>query len=340
MKNKLVKSLAITGLLVVSSILIPMPSQADSNNQIDFKDVPKTHSFYKEINTMRDEGIIKGYPDNTFKPTQPISRVHVASLFVRSLDLKPVRPGKEFKDIPKSSVYYKDVQTVYRAGIFDGNTNGTFGANDNLTRAQMAKVLVNAFNLDLQKGYIFDDINSSHWAKDYIATLYTSGITVGSNGKYLPNDSVTRAHYSAFLYRALHPEDAPKPKKPLQSTPPVVKKPEPKPTPQPKPTPPDNGVQKPGEIPAGATIINDNGLSKLFSYYKKLPDGSHISQVVVMMDEAVMITGNDKNGTIFIMQYNAIRKNYSYMMSNPSFSNDTLLVLQDVIKSFADAHGF
>lgn len=205
----------------------------------DFKDVPKNHSAYKEIMAMLEQGIIDGYPDNMFKPAQSIIRVHVASSLVRSLDLPPVRVGKEFKDVPKKSPYYETVQKVYRAGIFDGKTNGTFGINDNLTRAQMAKVLVNAFKLDNHKGNFFTDVSKDHWAKDYISSLYMSGITVGSNGKYLPNDPVSRAHYAAFLYRALNPDDAPKPEKPLKSTPPVVK-------PEVKPDPPAKGNPFPG----------------------------------------------------------------------------------------------
>ena len=343
-KNLLLKTLAMMTTIVVLMTLIPMQAQvaeASNKSQVDFKDVPKSHPFYKEISTMRDEGIIKGYTDNTFKPTQPISRVHVASLFVRSLDLKPIRSGKEFKDVPKSNVYYNDVQAVYRAGIFDGNTDGTFGVNDNLTRAQMAKVLVNAFNLDIKKGYIFDDIGSSHWAKDYIATLYTNGITVGSNGKFLPNDSVTRAHYSAFLYRALHPEDAPKPGKPLQSSPPVVKpqpKPEVKPTPKPTPSP-SEGVKKPAKLPAGASVISDNGLAQEYSYNKNLPDGGKIHKISVDKG-SVTVVGIDKNGTTILFSYNYKANNSTFDMTKPSVSDDSMSVLYEIAYTFADAYGF
>lgn len=238
--------------------VIVAPVQAQEVRTVasqDFKDVPKSHSAYKEIMAMRDQGIINGYPDNTFRPTQSISRVHTASLFVRTLALPPVRDGKEFKDVPKSSTYYNDVQTVYRAGIFDGKGDGTFGINDKLTRGQMAKVLVYAFDLEIQKGAIFSDIDADNWAKDFISTLYVNGITTGSNGKYMPNEAVSRAHYSAFLFRALNPDEAPKPEKSLEPNPPVVK-PDPKPeqpmppvvTPEPKPEPSINPFPKPESV--------------------------------------------------------------------------------------------
>ncbi|WP_194841515.1 S-layer homology domain-containing protein [Sporosarcina obsidiansis] len=210
-------SLSIAAVVAIST----MPAHANEVRKVDFKDVSPEQGMYTEIMQMRDEGIISGYPDNTFRPSQAISRVQVAALLNRSLDLKPVREGKEFKDVPKTSPHYENVQAVYKAGIFDGNSNGTFGAADHLTRAQMSKVLVNAFNLKIEKGFIFDDINESHWYKDYVATLYSNGITAGDNGKFLPNDRVTRAQYAAFLFRSLYPENAVKPSKPLQPTPPA-----------------------------------------------------------------------------------------------------------------------
>ncbi len=213
-----------------------------------FTDVSKSYWAYESIMKMRDAGIIHGYPDNTFKPHNAISRVHTASLFARSLDLKLIRPGKEFKDVPKTNVYYDQIQAVYRAGIFDGNTAGTFGIKDNLTRGQIAKVMAIAFDLEMHKGFIFDDVSKDHWAKDYIASLYMSGITVGSDGKFMPQDSVSRAHYAAFLDRALNPEDALVPDKPLQPEPP---KPDPKPEPE---TP-----VKLGDIPAEKDVVKPSG---------------------------------------------------------------------------------
>ncbi len=178
---------------------------------IVFSDVPKSYWAYKDIMKMHDEGVIYGYTDGTFKPHQSISRTHVAMLFARSLELKPIREGKEFRDVSKSHRAYADIQKVYRAGIFDGKGNGDFGVEDNLTRAQMAKVLTNAFDLELYKGNVFSDVGESHWAKDYVSTLYKSGITVGSNGRYLPNDYVSRAHYAVFLNRALNQDGLQKP---------------------------------------------------------------------------------------------------------------------------------
>lgn len=313
-------------MLATPVIVAPVQAEEVSTKVLpDFKDVPKSHSAYKEIMAMRDKKIINGYPDNTFRPAQSISRVHTASLFVRSMDLKPVRAGKEFKDVPKSSPYYNDVQTVYRAGIFDGNTNGMFGINDNLTRGQMAKVLVNAFELKIEKGYIFSDVGADNWAKDYISTLYVHGITVGSNGLYKPNDPVSRAHYAAFLYRALNPDDAPKPEKPLEPTP--IPKPEPKPDPKPQP---------PKGAPAGAILVKDSGYEQVYSYSKSLPGGGKISEVIVSNGTTALFVGVDNKGKPFEAQYSFSSGALSYVMAivRPELTTEAVRILYNIGEDF------
>lgn len=167
-----------------------------------FIDVPVNHPYFKEIQFMKEMKIINGYPDNTFKPTTSISRQHVAALIYRSgVPLEPIREKITFSDVPESHPYYTEIMALYQAGIIDGS-NGKFNPNDALTRGQLAKILVNAFKLELQPANVlsFSDTDN-HWAKDYINILSSNGITVGSQGRFNPNDQVSRMHYATFMYR-------------------------------------------------------------------------------------------------------------------------------------------
>ena len=176
------------------------------NNKNDaFLDVPTTHPFYKEIFTMKAQGIINGYPGGKFGPTDAILRKHVASLIYRSgVDLTPIRAAKEFKDVPKSEATYNEIQALYRAGIIDGDGD-YFYPNRTLTREELSKILVQAFRLQNKGGYenFFTDVSKTNWSYNYVVTLASHGITQGSYGKFLPKDVVSRQHYAAFMYRAL-----------------------------------------------------------------------------------------------------------------------------------------
>lgn len=172
----------------------------------DLLDVNPTFWAYKEINELREKEIIFGYKDNTFKPNATIRRDHVASIFSKSLPLTFIVEEKRFLDVPTNYLYYQEIMNTQRAGIFSGS-NGVFGPQQQLTRAQMAKILVIAFELNQNGLHSFKDVSENHWANEYIHILYSNGITLGSNGLYSPEDFVTRAQYAVFLSRAMELKD-------------------------------------------------------------------------------------------------------------------------------------
>lgn len=181
----------------------PAPAAASGSKAGSFKDVPTNHMYYKEIESIKNKGLIIGHPDGTFKPEDSIKREHAALIIERSgVDLKPVRPAKEFSDVPKNHANHAAIQKLYRAGIIDGY-EGKFNPTAKMSRAEMAKVLVESFNLSNKSGKIvkFADVPSGHWASGYIDTLSSNGISIGYNGKYMLNDSLTRGQYAVFLSR-------------------------------------------------------------------------------------------------------------------------------------------
>ncbi|MBE1556478.1 InlB B-repeat-containing protein [Sporosarcina limicola] len=165
-----------------------------------------THWAKEMIEDIASRCIIIGYPDGTFRPNEPIKRRHVAIMFTRAFELAPIRNSIAFSDVPTNHFYYAAITKVYQAGIFDGASNGKFNPDANMTRAQMAKVLVLAFGLESNgtSANLFRDVPSTHWAKDYISTLADNRIALGDNGDFKPDEPVTRAQFVSFIYRALN----------------------------------------------------------------------------------------------------------------------------------------
>ncbi|WP_285398368.1 leucine-rich repeat protein [Lysinibacillus sp. fls2-241-R2A-57] len=177
-------------------------TQESNGCNIIFKDID--NNWAKEmIEEIAKRCIIKGYPDGTFRPNDMIQRQHVVLMIDRALQLTPIRGAVSFSDVPKSHVYYEQITRLQRAGIVDGS-NGEFRPNAYITRAQMAKILVLAFDLTPEGNSTFKDVDSSHWASGYIATLADHNIALGDeNGNFRPNENLTRAQFTAFMYRAL-----------------------------------------------------------------------------------------------------------------------------------------
>ncbi len=186
--------------------LYDMTDAIDKKPAISFSDVTK-HSFgQEEIYKLVEAGVINGYPDGTFKPNQKLIRGQAAILFTRALKLDIPKSPVGFKDVSKSSSYFEAAHATKAAGIFKGNGT-TFGAADELTREQMASVLVRAFDLKGTNAEVkltdLGRVSNAH-RKD-VEILYQNGITLGNgNGQFDPKGSVSRAHFAVFLSRAMN----------------------------------------------------------------------------------------------------------------------------------------
>ena len=86
--------------------------------------------------------------------------------------------------------------------IIEGYEDGEFHGERNVTRAEMATIVVKTLKLDAAPALeIFDDVALTHWANGYIARAYAEGIIAGDgNGMFRPEDTVTYAEvYTMFV---------------------------------------------------------------------------------------------------------------------------------------------
>lgn len=216
------KILSILGaaLLVFS---LPLSGYASENQR--FSDVPSTKHFAEAVNHLAERNIIGGYPDGTFKPGESITRGQAAAIIAKltKLDTTTVtNPG--FKDVSTANGYYKAIAALSEKGVINGYGDGRFGPNDNITRGQMASILIKAFELPLyEEPWNPDSTNSfkdlhyknSHRAGVY--SLYQLNLTTGTTPTtYSPNAPVTRGQAAKLLkasekvkaeIKVLHPED-------------------------------------------------------------------------------------------------------------------------------------
>lgn len=106
-----------------------------------FKDVPKTHSFYRAILWASQKGITKGYSDGTFGINKTCTRGHVMMFLWRSCGKPSASGGKMFSDVKPVHPYYKAVAWGSATGITKGFSDGTFGLNYKCNRGQIATFL-------------------------------------------------------------------------------------------------------------------------------------------------------------------------------------------------------
>ena len=111
----------------------------------------------------------------------------------------------DFTDVSRSDWYYQFVDYVTSKGYFNGVADKTFAPADNMTRAMFVTVL---FRFDGAKGdrsqSAFTDVAPGQWYTDAINCAAANRIVDGvGNGKFAPNDPITRAQMCTMIERYL-----------------------------------------------------------------------------------------------------------------------------------------
>lgn len=131
------------------------------------------------------------------------SRGEVALQLAESMGLDTSNTNSPFPDVKSTAKYAGATTALHKLGVFGGDDNGKFNPGSPLTRAEMSKVLVAAFNLQQQgKVLSFTDAPASHWAHEDISILASNGVAVGiGNGKFGTNDHVKLTQLTSFITR-------------------------------------------------------------------------------------------------------------------------------------------
>lgn len=106
-----------------------------------------------------------------------------------------------YYDVPTTEWYHNAVLYVSEQGMMAGN-NGYFSPNDRLTRGMMAQILYNIEKTPGAGTASFPDVTSSDWFASAASWASTQGFMSGySNGRFGPNDPITREQLAAILFR-------------------------------------------------------------------------------------------------------------------------------------------
>jgi hypothetical protein len=109
-----------------------------------------------------------------------------------------------FVDLGSVSWAEEAINGLAAKGVVSGKSDTEFAPNDNVTRAEFAKILVGAFGLSgLQTTADFTDVSEDDWFYNYVAVAYGMGVITGyDDGTFGPNDLITRQDMAVMVDRA------------------------------------------------------------------------------------------------------------------------------------------
>lgn len=95
------------------------------------------------------------------------------------------------------------ITAMSKKGCISGYPDGRFRPDGRITRAEFAKILVSAENIEAEYTGKFKDVNESDWFYMPVMKAFGAGIVYGSGDMFNPNDYITREDAACILYRFL-----------------------------------------------------------------------------------------------------------------------------------------
>ncbi len=201
----------------IKSSPLPLVSPAKKKSTIPppiaFNDVPTDFWASRFIDVLSSRGMIKGFPDYSFRPNQPVNRAEFAAILQQTFD-------KE-KELTNSTLSFNDVPTTFWAipainqalstGFLKGYPNKTFKPEQKIPRVQVLVALVSGLNLkepaapDQVLSIYKDAKDIPQYATGKIAAATANGLVINypDSETFAPNKEATRAEVAAMVYQAL-----------------------------------------------------------------------------------------------------------------------------------------
>lgn len=202
---------------IVLSITL-MTSFISTASSQKYKDVPADHWANKAIELMSSKEVIAGYPDNTFKPDNSISRAEFARMMVVALNIPSKATSKaSFIDVPASSWAFNFVESAkYYLTGFRTPEGDYFRPDRPAAREDMAVAIVKALGMENESvdvsilNKFSDSAAISLNLKKYVAIAIKNEIMNGSkeNGALIfnPQKPITRAEAAVLLSNVIQEE--------------------------------------------------------------------------------------------------------------------------------------
>ena len=173
---------------------------------LPFTDVSDADWFYPAVKYVYDNDMMNGVSDDRFAPASQLTRGMIAQVLYNLEKVTGDFDGS-FTDVAADEWYADAVNWAAECGIVNGFGDGTFGPEQNITREQMAQILMNYAKY---KGYdvtakgdvsaFTDAAEISGWAQDAVSWAVAEKLLSGKgNGILDPAGTATRAEVAQIF---------------------------------------------------------------------------------------------------------------------------------------------
>lgn len=195
-------------ILALATLALPSIALA-----VSFPDVPTTHIYREQIETLSDMGVIKGNPDGTFNPGGTVNRAELLTLLYRAAGKTPATPTKAcFKDVSTDAWYSAVVCDSAKNGYVGGYPDGNFRPGNAVNRVESLKMIHTVLGLSVNASAstsplkMYSDVSLTAWYTPYMASAFDHKVlpVTGQTGTlFMPEASLSRAEAAAYIFNGL-----------------------------------------------------------------------------------------------------------------------------------------
>jgi hypothetical protein len=177
----------------------------------EFTDVSESDWSYSYIKQASSKLIINGRTDTTFAPGENVKRSEFTKMLVNALGLE-AQGESPFADVDNDAWYALAVIAANENGIVNGRPNGKFAPSDEISRQEMAVMIIRAYHHLQDDAQIdtailnFADMDQvAPWAKNEVKDAKALGIINGKgNNLFAPQENATREEAAKMIIELLN----------------------------------------------------------------------------------------------------------------------------------------
>lgn len=169
-----------------------------------FEDIPKTHRYADAIKYLKDNQIVKGYGDGTFRADNQINRAESVKILLEGNNIPTSEQTSSFPDVGTNAWFTPYVATASKQGIVKGYSDGSFKPEQPISRAEFTKVALETANIAIpnEANNLYADVKEDMWFSRYmsVAKRYNFFETYGG-GNVEPSRPITRGEAAFIMYK-------------------------------------------------------------------------------------------------------------------------------------------
>jgi rare lipoprotein A len=215
---------SMTGLVMLGQLNFAVAQ--DATDTAPFSDVAVGSRYYIAVKHLKENGLVIGYEDGTFKPLQEINRAEAIKVLQLAVKKDNTNPAKEieatadatgadgfaFDDVTEDAWYYPYIRRAWEDGVVKGYPDGLFHPEKTINTAESLKIVIEQENLPLPAAVTtppYGDVPVDAWFAPYAQVSSEKTLIVASRGegKLYPADNMNRGDFAELIYHLIQSRD-------------------------------------------------------------------------------------------------------------------------------------